>query len=578
MLAHDTKLHGLCKWRAHITEILQKIHPNTDFKIDALEDCKHGHFTTKHAFRQPNPVEYAENLVAQFNATSAETKASVAGRGFVNFQLSHTQLTQELGELLTAQSGYGKPYATGKISVDHTDVNPTGLAHVGHARLATAGDSLYRFLSWCGYQVSREYLLNDCGHQVDMLIESVRARIAEICGQPCTIPADGYHSPYLREVAQKALDGGVSDDKLRGFVLETTTCDVMRDLGQMGVEFDQIVSEQWLQDSGRVERAVGALGDNVYTGTLPKPKSHTGTWNPQPLTLLRMKDGGVGDANGADTVASTDDAAEDVAVRKSNGAWTYFAGDIAFHKLRIDSGADQLINVFGADHHAHGPKLVRAVKLLSGKNPVPLQFLWVQMVSLKRDGKQLRMSKRAGDYVTLADLVDWLGADVVRVAMLSRNLNSPLEIDIDLLQTMSSDNPYYYMQYAYARTCSVQRMASADLDDDYCDADLSLLTEGAELNHIATLLRWPVQAERIAANVSNIQHLVSYARAVSESFHAWWCDGSTHQSRRFVVADNPRLTRARLALVRATQVVLEVVMSLIGIKPLRELSRVGEDS
>jgi arginyl-tRNA synthetase len=547
-MTHQTGLLALCDRIAQC--IKDKLGIDQEVVVTPLEDLAYGHLTTNCALRDPNPEARAAQIVALFDG-HPDLRARVAGKGFVNFRLTRECVWHELRELILDPEGYGRPNLGMSVSVDHTDVNPTGLPHAGHARLAVIGDTICNLLEWAGCKVYRDYILNDCGNQIDALMASVRARQDELAGNPLVLPEDGYRGEYIKEIALLVKDAKPAD--VRQFVLDTINNETMRTLGRLGVRFDQITSEQTLQTTGAVEDAVRSLEAYTYHGTLPPPRSHSGPWVAESMLLLR----------------SGSEKLNDIPLRKNDGHWTYFAGDIAFHRMRLGRKVDLLINVFGADHHAHAPKLQRAVSLMGS---TPLECIFCEMVSVMKDGKPLRMSKRAGNYLTCEDLIDQLGADVLRVAMLVRSMSQKLVIDVDLFNSMSKDNPYHYIQYAYARTCSLLKNGGSLIGENLSTVDLSYLVEHEELEHAVVLMRWPYQVHRCCKQPSQVHHLLSYARTISQSFHAWWCSGTTHHLKRFVT-DDRSVSKARLALVYTTQIILRTIMSIIGIVPQERLVR-----
>ena len=528
-----------------------------------LVDSSHGHLSTSIALKQDNPKEFAERLVQKLQEifSNLDLEINIAPSGFINFIVQKHLLIAGLKEIIIMQEDYGKPMLKAKISIDHTDVNPTGMPHAGHARLAVIGDVVCRFLLWCGGNVHRDYLLNDCGNQINALLESVKVRIAQLNGDVnIIIPKDGYHGDYLIKVAQDAINQKISDQNLLEFALNSLNDTIMSDLSALNVHFDLITAESDLQRHD-MDNVIKLLSKEIYYGKLPKPKSHEGEWDPQDTLLLRRY--------------ANQQTEEDIPLRKNNGDWTYFAGDTAFHLRRINRGASWLINVFGSDHENQAPKLQRCLDVICPDQNRPiLSFVWCQIVSLVKDGNQIKMSKRAGNYLTLKDLLNELQPDILRVAMLTRSSNSPLTIDVNLFQSMSEDNPYYYLQYAYARTCSVIRMAEKLYPDillDHCIANLDLLDSKEELEHIYKLLRWPTQVERLLSNISTIHQLLIYARMIANSFHVLWSSGSAHQTKKFILPDNLEISRARLALVYATQQTLHSIFNIVGITPLTSL-------
>jgi len=536
-------LSAICNQLSNIFE------PITKSKIDIEISSNFGHLSTNFALKQPNPREYAKQILDAITLPEG-ISATIDGPGFVNFHLANEIFIKCLVEILRIKHNYGTLDLNCKISVDHTDPNPTGAVHIGHGRLAVIGDTICRFLSWCGGDVSREYLLNDSGNQIDLLVQSIETRIAQKSGQDVQMPANGYHGEYINEWAEEVMKQ--KPENLREFALNLSLQEAIRDLKRINVEFDNIHSEREMQQT-EVQSAVDQLKDNIYIGVLPPPKGYDGEWDTKEITLLRKHDG--------------KDSEEDIPIKKHNGNWTYTAGDIAFHKRRIDANAKWLIDVFGSDHHGHGPRLQRVVHLL---NPtVKLDIVFCQIVNLTEHGVHVRMSKRAGKFLSLSEALEKIHPDVFRVSILTKNSDSPLTIDMDILQSSSvTNNPYYYLQYTYVRTRSV---LSKSEGIEFANADLTLLKEQEEINHISTLLQWPLYVKSIRNNLSNIHYLLSYARKICESFNIWWHAGSSYQIKKIIIPDNKELSKARLSLIYATQIILEIIFSIIGIKPLDSL-------
>ena len=432
------------------------------------------------------------------------------------------------------------------------------------------GDALARLLAKAGYDVTKEYYINDAGGQIDVLARSAFLRYREALGEDIgEIPAGLYPGDYLVPVGQglKLSYGDtltvMSEDGWLAVIRKAAVAEMMRlirtDLAALGVYHNVVTSEQKLIASGAVEKALDALDKAglIYTGVLEPPKGKLpDDWEERPQTLFKSTQFG-------------DDV--DRPVKKSDGSWTYFASDVAYHQDKYRRGFTQLIDVWGADHGGYVKRVAASVKALSGGKAV-LDVKLCQMVRLMRDGEQVRMSKRSGDFVTLRELVDEVGRDVVRFIMLTRKNDAPLDFDLAKVVEESRDNPVFYVQYAHARAHSVLRHATeafgaeAVTAEALAGADLSLLTDEDELGLIKTLANWPRIIEQAA--IAHEPHRIAfYLGEVAAAFHALWNKGRDDTTLRFIQTEAPQQTMARLALVRAMATVVASGLGVMGVQP-----------
>ena len=454
-----------------------------------------------------------------------------------------------------------------KVNIEFVSANPTGPLHVGHTRGAVFGDALASLLDFAGYDVTREYYINDGGGQVDVLARSVYLRYLEAHGQKVAFPDGTYPGDYLIAVGQ-ALKDRVGDayvdqpedvwlQDVRLYSTEALLDLIKADLAALGVTMDHWFSEKSLYGTGRIEDALKALDDKglIYQGTLEPPKGKLPEdWEAREQTLFR-------------STAHGDDV--DRPVRKSDGAWTYFAPDIAYHYDKIERGYDQLIDVFGADHGGYVKRMKAAVSALSdGK--VPLDVKLCQLVKLYKNGEPFKMSKRAGTFVLLRDVVDEVGRDVTRFMMLTRKNDAPLDFDFDKALEQSKDNPVFYVQYAYARVNSVMGKAEIATDDaTLAKAGLSILMHEAELALVGKIAEWPRLLET-AARTHEPHRIAFYLYDLASDFHALWNRGNDAPELRFL-QDNAAATAPRLALIRACQLVIGAGLGILGVTPMNEM-------
>ena len=469
--------------------------------------------------------------------------------------------------VLADGAGYGRSDmgAGQKVNVEYVSANPTGPLHVGHTRGAVFGDALASLLDFAGHEVTREYYINDGGAQVDVLARSVYLRYLEAHGQEVAFEDGTYPGDYLIAVGQ-ALKEKVGDifigkgeavwlEEVREFATVAMMDLIRADLALIGVKMDHFYSDKSLYGTGLIEAAIADLDGKglIYRGTLEPPKGkQPEDWEPREQTLFR-------------STAHGDDV--DRPIMKSDGSWTYFAPDIAYHFDKVSRGFNALIDVFGADHGGYVKRMKAAVSALSDGR-VPLDIKLTQLVRLFKDGQPFKMSKRAGTFVTLADVVEMVGADVTRFVMLTRKNDAPLDFDLDKVREQSRDNPVFYVQYAHARIRSVQRKA-ADLGLD-AQGDVTRLTHPAELALAAKLAEWPRLVE-IAAKSHEPHRVAFYLYDLASEFHGLWNKGNAEPALRFLQEDDPDTSRAKLALITAVQVVISNGLAILGVTPVEEM-------
>jgi len=545
--------------------------------VEPPRDLAHGDMATNAAMVLARPAglkprEIAEALAAHLCADPRIVSAEVAGPGFLNLRLAPGVWRSVIGAALRAGRGFGRTElgAGQTVNIEFVSANPTGPMHVGHARGAVFGDALAALLDFAGWRVTREYYINDGGAQVDVLARSAYERYREAHGLSPEIAEGLYPGDYLIDVGEalKAEYGerflgqpeSVWLEVIRDFATARMMAMIRGDLAALGVEMDVYSSEKALYGTGRIEAALAALRAQglIYEGVLEPPKGKAPEdWEPREQTLFR-------------STAHGDDV--DRPVKKSDGAWTYFAPDIAYHYDKIERGFDALIDIFGADHGGYVKRMKAAVSALSGGR-VPLDIKLVQLVKLYRNGQPFKMSKRAGTFVTLRDLVEMVGPDVARFVMLTRKNDAPLDFDFDKVLEQSRDNPVWYVQYAHARVASVLRKAGeAGVDvSDTALAGLALedLEHPAELALIRKLADWPRQVE-IAARANEPHRIAGYLGELAGELHAHWNRGNDEPSLRFIQDDKDTMA-AKIALARAVGVVISAGLGILGVTPVEEM-------
>ncbi|RWR08688.1 arginine--tRNA ligase [Paenirhodobacter populi] len=545
--------------------------------VEPPRDPLHGDMATNAAMVLAKPAglkprDIAEELAAKLSADPRITLAEVAGPGFLNLRLDPAVWADVTRAALAAGNDYGRSdLGHGiKVNVEFVSANPTGPMHVGHTRGAVFGDALASLLDFAGYDVTREYYINDGGAQVNVLARSAFERYREANGLEPEIREGLYPGDYLIPVGE-ALKAKYGDsllnqpesvwlDDVREFATAAMMQMIRDDLALLNVTMDVYSSEKALYGTGKIEDALGRLESLglIYEGVLEPPKGKLPEdWEEREQTLFRSTSFG-------------DDV--DRPVKKSDGSWTYFAPDIAYHYDKIERGFDQLIDVFGADHGGYVKRMKAAVAALSN-NRVPLDIKLIQLVRLFKNGEPFKMSKRAGTFVTLRDVVEQAGADVTRFHMLTRKNDAALDFDFDKVLEQSKDNPVFYVQYAHARVASVLRKAAeAGIDVSpaaLARADLSGNTHEAELALVKKIAEWPRLVE-IAARANEPHRVAFFLYEIASDLHALWNRGNEEPGLRFV-QDDSDISAAKIALAKACAVVISAGLGILGVKPAEEM-------
>jgi arginyl-tRNA synthetase len=554
--------------------------------VEPPRDASHGDMATNAAMvlakeAGKKPRELAEAIAQALRADPHIAQVDIAGPGFINLRLKPHVWGAELKTVLAAGAEYGggETGAREKVNVEYVSANPTGPMHVGHGRGAVFGDALANLLTFAGYDVTREYYINDAGAQVDVLARSAHLRYREALGEDIgEIPEGLYPGEYLRPVgAQLAADFGA---KLTAMpeaewlpVVRTKAIammlDMIRDdLAALNIRFDVYFSERSLiEGNDRVAATIESLraAGEVYEGRLAPPKGgNLEDWEDREQTLFR-------------STAFGDDV--DRPLKKSDGSYTYFASDIAYHKSKVERGFSNLIDVWGADHGGYIKRMQAAVKAVSGGKAV-LDVKLVQLVRLLRAGEPVKMSKRAGEFVTLREVVDEVGCDAVRFDMLYRKNDAVLDFDLAKVIEASRDNPVFYVQYAHARAQSVFRNARAEFPDLPADAaerrkwlaaaPLNRLSDEGELSILRRLALYPRTVE--AAALAHEPHRIAfYLYDLASEFHTQWTRGKDLPHLRFIIQDDPQTTMARLALVQGIVLVLASGLAILGVSAPDEM-------
>jgi arginyl-tRNA synthetase len=542
--------------------------------VEPPRDPAHGDLATNAAMvlaksAGTNPRALAEAIKPKLEALPPVTSVEVAGPGFINLRLKPDAWRDELRTILLEGEQYGLSNIgeAERVNVEYVSANPTGPLHMGHCRGAVVGDSLARILEAAGFRVTKEYYVNDAGAQVDTLARSVYLRYREALGEDIgDIPEGMYPGEYLRPVGTiLAADFGdqyveAPEEEwlpvFRNCAIKAMLDLIRYDLSLLGIHHDKFASEAALQKSGAVEQAMDVLRDKglVYEGTLERPKSldpHD-EWEPVQLTLFRSTQFG-------------DD--QDRPMKKSDGSWTYFGSDAAYHWEKAQL-ADHLVNIWGADHAGTVKRVQSAVKALTDGR-VDLDVKLIQMVRLFRGGEPVKMSKRAGDFVTLADVVNEVGKDVVRFMMLTKRADTPLDFDFAKVVEASKDNPVFYVQYAHARISSLKRKAADAGVDLETDADLDLLDD-EELALVKRAAQYPRALEG-AAMAHEPHRIAFYLYDLAAEFHALWNRGNDDPARRFLLENNPQLSRARLELAFGIGQIIRSGLDLMGVAAAEEM-------
>ncbi|MCK0129068.1 arginine--tRNA ligase [Erythrobacter sp. F6033] len=544
--------------------------------VEPPRDPSHGDLATNAAMvlakqAKTNPRALAEQIAAKLEAVDSITSAEIAGPGFINLRLDPAAWLGELAAIADMGGDYGRStMGEGRtVNVEYVSANPTGPMHMGHCRGAVVGDALSSLLEFAGHKVTREYYINDAGGQVDVLARSAHLRYREALGEDIgAIPEGLYPGDYLKPVGESlarefgdkhAAEG--EDDWLPIFRAEAVTRMmelIKSDLALLGIHHDVFASEAALHAAGKPDEAEAWLREHdfVYDGVLeaPKGKPPPEDWEPVELPLFRSTKFG-------------DD--QDRPIKKSNGAWTYFGADLAYHMQKA-AEADALIDIWGADHAGTVKRIKAAVAALSegqGK-PMPFDVKLVQMVALMRDGEPIKMSKRSGNFITIADMIEEVGKDVVRFTMLTRKPEAQMEFDFAKVVEASKDNPVFYVQYAHARIRSTMRKAaeagfapSADALAQLGDEEIALIRNAAQFPRI-------IEA---AAKAREPHRVAFYLYDLAADLHAFWNLGNDNPQKRFIVEQDKGLSQARLFLAQSIGQVIKNGLAVLGVEAVESM-------
>lgn len=522
-----------------------------------------------------NPREIALQFKEALQNIEYIAHIEVAGPGFINFTIKAEKWHDTIRSILSDSKDFwevdiGKG---SKINVEYVSANPTGPMHIGHARGAVYGDSLANLLRKCGYQVTKEYYVNDAGSQIDVLIDSVLLRYKEaLTGEQVTIPEGYYPGDYLKQVGkdlvEKFSNSLLSMQEIearkivRDFSVEAMLKIIKEDLSKLGVKHDVFTHESGLHQNNKIPEAIDALDRMglIYEGTLPPPKGKVDdNWQEAVQTLFKSTEYG-------------DD--QDRAIKKSDGSWTYLAADFAYAKDKIDRGFDTLVYILGADHSGY-IKRIKAVIEALGAGKVASDIRTCQLVNFIKDGQQLKMSKRQGNFTTVSDVVTEVSKDIIRFIMLTRRNDMTLDFDFAKVVEQSKDNPVFYVQYAHVRAKSIIANAKENIQAAHekfinQDFDLSLLDTEEEIQLIKLLSSWP--RILISAAYHREPHRIAYYLIeVASRFHSIWNLGKENNEYRFNISDNIELTAARLAFVEAIRKILASGFELIGVTPVEKM-------
>lgn len=571
----------------HISKILQSLnltHEVLDFSkvtIEPARDPAHGDIATNAAMVMAkqmglSPRQLAEKIVHKVSSLAEVEKVEIAGPGFINLTLCTSFWHDELKEILKQKESYGNSQIGNqeKVNVEFVSTNPTGPLHTGHGRNAILGDAIAALLQRVGYKVCREYYVNDAGGQTNALARSVYLRYREALGEKIKdsdFEEGMYPGNYLIPVGQKIAEKYKNEwinrpesdwlDLFREIAVAEMMIDIRSDLEKLGVVMDIYTSEKTLVKSGKVDKTLKILHDqgDVYEGVLAPPKGHViEDWEERSQKLFKATSYG-------------DDV--DRPLQKSDGSWTYFAGDIAYHVDKLERGFPHMINVWGADHSGYVKRLTAAVKAATqGKSNLEIKVC--QMVNFLEDGVPVRMSKRAGTFITINDVIKRVGKDAARFMMISRHQDMAIDFDFVKVIEHSKDNPIFYIQYAHARICSVIKHVQTifpgigqKLDEG---SSIELLTDESELAMIKLLASWPRQVE-VAASVREPHRLANFLYDLASEFHSLWNKGKDNAHLRFIDPNQEDVTKARIALISAVAIVISSGLTLFGITPLQEM-------
>jgi len=559
--------------------IERSIFENINFNVEKPHEEKNGEISSNISLLiqktvKENPIEIAQKISTELLKRDEFIKVEVAKPGFINLWLStsmwqnHLDETLKLNELIDCNIGKGL-----KVNVEYVSANPTGPLHVGHCRGAVFGDVISNLLKKTGHVVVKEYYINDAGSQINNLTDSVYIRYQELLGKKFSkYPENFYPGNYLIPVAEhfkieyadKLLKMSDQDrfSLIKPFTIQYMMGLIKEDLSSLAINQDIFVSEQELVSKGKIEKAIKKLDDAglIYEGILDPPKGKKpDDWEARPQMLFRSTEYG-------------DDV--DRPLQKSNKEWTYFANDIAYHFDKFERGSNHLIDILGADHGGYVKRMTAAVAALTDKKATFSAKL-CQMVKLSRNGQQMKMSKRSGEFITLREVVDEVGSDSIRFMMLYRKNEAPLEFDFDKVTEQSKDNPVFYVQYAHARISSVIGKLSEnnfDLDlSNYDQCDFSLIANKYEIDLIKKIADWNKVIES-AASLQEPHRIAYFLYELSSVFHSLWSQGKIDSNLKFIMPDNKNLTYARIGLLDLTQRTIKSGLDLLGVSAPHEMN------
>jgi len=546
----------------------------TKLTLEPPKSLDHGDMSTNLAmilskYLSLKPIQIANMFIGYIAKLPGVDEVNVAGPGFINIKLTEKTWNSCLKSILSNEKkwdatdlGNGK-----KINIEYISANPTGPLHAGHTRGAVFGDALASLLKEVGYEVTKEYYINDAGSQIDKLVNSALLRYEECLGKKIKeIPEGLYPGEYLKEVGQKLVEQFGSDLKsnepskvselVRQVSLDVIMKIIRNDLLRLGIEMDVYTSEKEIISGSLLEKTLSILEDKdlIYKGILDPPKG-TKPKNWEEREQLLFKSSNFGD----DT---------DRALKKSDGSWTYFATDMAYHLDKINRTNGNLINVLGADHIGYISRINAAVQALSDGS-ISIDTKVCSLVNLLEDGKPVKMSKRSGNFVTLSDIIDAVGKDVIRFIMLTRKNDQSLDFDFKKVTEKSKDNPVFYVQYAHARCNSIFKSANV-LEKDLLADNFSNLTTKEEIELIKFISLWPRSLE-LAAKNHEPHRLCYYLIELSSLFHSLWNKGKDDQSFKFIIDNNKKLTNSRLCLVKAVAMTIRKGLKILSIEPVLEM-------
>ncbi len=548
--------------------------------LEIPKDASHGDVSTNIAMiaasvLKTNPRKLAEEFKLEFSKIEYVEKVEIAGPGFLNFFIKTEKWQSYISKILDGKSDFWDVNVGNekKVNVEYVSANPTGPMHIGHARGAVYGDVLANILKKCGYDVTKEYYINDAGSQINTLIESSYLRYKEaVTGEEIDVPEGLYPGDYLKNIgANLAIEYGKFlldlsaeeiDKKLRKIVIDSMMDLIREDLAGLGVHHDVFFSEQTLHDSNKIEESISVLKnkDLIYEGTLPPPKGKLpDDWQEEEQILFKSTNYG-------------DD--QDRAVQKKDGSWTYLAADFAYAQDKIGRGFDNLVYILGADHGGYVKRIKAVIDALSD-GQVTSDIKISQLVNFVKDGKPVKMSKRSGNFQTVKDVINEVDKDIIRFIMLTRRSDMILDFDFDKVKEQSKDNPVFYVQYAHVRCSSILAKAEEEMKNAYNNYsnkkyDLSLINTDEEMALLKIISAWP-RFLKLAAIAREPHKIAYYLIEVATKLHSIWHMGKENENYRFTIEGKDDLTSARLALAASAKAVIKEGLSVMGIGALDKM-------